>query len=391
MNRNSRKKGTMEGNSSTALPEMMACMLGYEICHEPWAFYYDETENCRLIRYGERGIVDPRTMERDFILGGIALTDPSVYETMAQGVRKLPQASGEAKASAVLSTSDNFLYVLKRRELTDFLQLIDRPGVLVHYRTQNNFYYSIVDIVDSVIPLSNGKEILGQLHRELKDVMYACVADDRTAFINSLMRFGYPNIAADQVQPFCSYLEDVLASAAESNPLLATPDKRLLVNALKHMLRTASETNSLVFLEGNDENILVSGFSAHYQLTCMSFPMALHCFDNETHISMSLLDTSYNYKFVDSKAEPLVQLADVWVGLLSRLFRFLDEYSTSPNPRHINPNAARVQLENLATIKRLIDRADETHKALISNCSPISTIVRRYRTLEKLCDLRQQP
>lgn len=88
-------------------------------------------------------------------------------------------------------------------------------------------------------------------------------------------------------------------------------------------------------------------------------------------------------RFVDSKSEPLIQLSDVWVGLLSRLYQFLDERSL--NYRQIDAVRAAPQLENLRTIKRLIDRADATHKSLLSQTAPPSVVYAREQVLQSLC------
>lgn len=53
------------------LARTIAEFHGFTICEEPWTLYYDETENCRSISYGNNGIKDRRPFKRDFILGGI--------------------------------------------------------------------------------------------------------------------------------------------------------------------------------------------------------------------------------------------------------------------------------------------------------------------------------
>lgn len=59
--------------NAAGLTETMAAIAGIEICREPWRIYYDETENCRSIAHRNGAIADARTVERPFILGGIAI------------------------------------------------------------------------------------------------------------------------------------------------------------------------------------------------------------------------------------------------------------------------------------------------------------------------------
>lgn len=148
-------------------------------------------------------------------------------------------------------------------------------------------------------------------------------------------------------------------------------------------MKAATKADELVFLDGNPERVLVDGYWSHYLTTCIVLPHATHFFDNEFRVSEALSGTT-NCVFVDSKSEPLIQLSDVWVGLLSRLYQFLDERSL--NYRQIDTVRAAPQLENLRTIKRLIDRTDATHKSLLSQAAPPSVVYTREQVLQSLCE-----
>ena len=97
---------------------------------------------------------------------------------------------------------------------------------------------------------------------------------------------------------------------------------------------------------------------------------------------MELAKPLNNYIFVDSKSEPLVQLADVWVGFLSRLFAFLDDWMRNPDDRHLQSQ----EIDNLRTAKRLIDRSNDLHRSLISNVGANDTILGRESVLSFLCN-----
>ena len=101
---------------------------------------------------------------------------------------------------------------------------------------------------------------------------------------------------------------------------------------------------------------------------------------------MELVEPLSNYVFVDSKSESLVQLADVWVGFLSRLFAFLDEWMASP----FIPDKSGLQsqeMDNLRTAKRLIDRSNALHRSLISSINANATVLGRENALSFLCSL----
>lgn len=377
---------TYEGKFDLApdFGEMVAAFRGFDICREPWTLYYDETGNWRSISYKDGKVSDARAFERDFILGGIVITDERVLPDLVEGAQKLPAPNGEIKCKSVLGGSKDFRKALRRQEVTAFLKLLDRDGVAVHYHAQCNLYYSIVDIVDSLLALPIHRATAA-FERELKNELHLCALQDPIAFLNELSRFGYPNVSQSNVRPFCEFLEWVirLRQSAECPP---EEIEGFFLETLRQMVRTASREDSLIFLEGNADESLVESFSSHYTTTCAVLPNAQHIFDSETHISMELVESLGNYVFIDSKSEPLVQLADVWVGFLSRLFAFLDEWMASPYIP--DKSGLRSQeMDNLRTAKRLIDRSNALHRCLISNINANATVLGRENALSFLCGL----
>lgn len=363
--------------------EMVAAFHGFEICREPWRLYYDETGNWRSISYRDGKVKDGRAFERDFILGGIVITDDAALPELLEGSKKLPAPNGEIKCKSVLGGSKDFRKALRRQETTDFLNLIDRDGVAVHYHAQDNLYYSTVDIVDSLIMMPIHRAT-AMFERELKNELYLCALRDPIAFLNELSSFGYPNVSRSNVRPFCEFLQWVISLRQLTE---WPPEERegLFLETLRQMVKTASKEESLVFLEGNKDNSLVDNFSSHYTTACAVLPNATHTFDEESYVSMELVQPLNNFIFVDSKSEPLVQLADVWVGFLSRLFAFLDDWMRDPfvpNDKHLQSQ----EIGNLRTAKRLIDRSNDLHRSLISNVGANDIILGRENVLSFLCN-----
>lgn len=141
------------GDFAANLGEITAAFHGFEICREPWHLYYDETGNWRSISYRNGKVKDARAFERDFILGGLVIADDAVLPELLEGSKKLPAPNGEVKCKSVLGGGKDFWKALRRQETTDFLNLLDRDGVAVHYRTQDNLYYSTVDIASPWPPM----------------------------------------------------------------------------------------------------------------------------------------------------------------------------------------------------------------------------------------------
>ena len=367
--------------NAAGLSEMVTALAGVEICEEPWRVYYDETENCRSIVYRDGAISDARTVERTFILGGIAILGEGAENELSARVEPLIPRSGEMKARTVLGGSGDFARVLRRRETTRFLESIDQPGIAVHYHSQDNLYYAIVDIVDSMIA-GSGHGHMFALHRELKNALYLCARIDPVGFLENLAAFCFPNVPPGEVRPFCEFIENSLLDFLETRSESLSFEDRFFIETLRQMARASSGSESLALLKDNPPDTLVEGFSDHYQQVCLFFPKAFHCFDDETHVFMDIVDGD-NYDFVDSESNLFVQLSDVWVGLLSRCFRFLGKWADDRNPDVFAHNP--IALENLKTIRRLIDRATDLHPALVSSLEADCVLRKRFEAFDALC------
>lgn len=369
--------------NAAGFSETIAVITGVEICRELWRIYYDETENCRSIVYKNGAIADARMVERVFILGGIAILSEGAENELSARVEPLVPRNGEMKAKTVLGGSNDFARVLRRKETTLFLKALDQLGIAVHYHSQDNLYYAIVDIVDSMIAVSGHERMLA-FQRKLKNALYLNARIDPVGFLENLAAFGYPNVPSRGVRPFCKIIEDSLLDFLESRSESLSVEDSFFVETLRQMARTSSRSESLALLKDNPSDTLVEGFSGHYQQVCLFFPEAFHCFDVETHVSMDIVDGD-NYEFVNSKSNLFIQLSDVWVGLLSRCFRFLDKWADDRNPDVFAHNP--IALENLKTIRRLINRSADLHPALVSSLEADCVLGKRLEAFDALCGL----
>lgn len=336
---------------------------------------------CRSVAYRNGAIADARTVDRAFILGGIAILGEGVEEELSARIESFAPQSGEMKARTVLGGSDDFARVLRRKETTLFLESLDRPGIAVHYHTQDNLYYATVDIVDSVISVS-GHEHMFAVQRQLKNALYLCASADPVGFLEGLAAFGFPNVPPEKVRSFCEFIEGSLLDYLETHSESLSVEDALFIETLRQMMRASSRNGLLALLKDNPPGTLVEGFSGHYQQVCFLFPEATHCFDEETRVSMDIVGGD-NYDFVDSESNRFIQLSDVWVRLLSRCFRFLDRWADNRNQDVFAYNP--VALENLKTIRRLIGRSAELNPALVSSLEADCILRKRAEAFDALC------
>ncbi len=140
----------------------------------------------------------------------------------------------------------------------------------------------------------------------------------------------------------------------------------------------------LFFVEDNTPGLLVEEYSSLRTGRCALYKDAMHYFDEEAEAESSLEDMPFtmngvklnNYKFIDSKAERLIQISDVWVGLLGKLFFMLDE-STTGMIKNKMESLNKEQKECIRIISSLIDRSEVLHRALIQNVNSIEMVQHR--------------
>ena len=90
-----------------------------------------------------------------------------------------------------------------------------------------------------------------------------------------------------------------------------------------------------------------------------------------------------NYEFVESKENELIQVSDVFVGVLSRVFRYLDGI-TAEDINEIDRVKYAQAIENLQKLHELIIRADRKHPMLIQNANDMRLTQMRMVKLELL-------
>jgi hypothetical protein len=84
--------------------------------------------------------------------------------------------------------------------------------------------------------------------------------------------------------------------------------------------------------------------------------------------------------------ERLIQVSDVWVGLLGKLFFMLDE-STPRMIKSKMESLNKEQKECIEIINSLIDRSESLHRALIQNVNSIEMVQHRGSLLVLMGEL----
>lgn len=288
-----------------------------------YILYYDETNNPRTFKITDNGF---NVNEHDFfILGGIGFEADNFAST--DDIDELFDAFllqanvTEVKFKHIRNNAQDFLELISKPKVAVLIDWLFEKKYLIHYSYVDNFYYTIVDIVDSMEESWSGGL---DLNRVLKNSLYSLIKENRNLFLSLLIEMDYPNIKNHD--KFVEKLVDWLGS-------LNIKDDFYL-EYLRNILKSYRE-RKLPLLENNEDRIAIGDYSTFYINLIITYPNANHIFDHELYIE-EIMDAnmkellgheSIKYKFVDSKDERLVQVSDLIIGVLRYWMAFLESAS----------------------------------------------------------------
>ncbi|MEX2484732.1 MAG: DUF3800 domain-containing protein [Brumimicrobium sp.] len=304
------------------MAKMLAPTADFDSVH---TFYYDETNNIKKFYVKENDF--NYSFTANFILGGLVHSGsaPDVQELIDSF--KLQKTAKEVKFKHI--ASGNFLDCLKSQKLTLFLDYIKISDLYVHYSSLNILYWSIVDIVDSAIDSADlGSMDVGYVNR-MKNDLYKLARLEIDSVIEVFYKFQYPNIKPESVVPFTEELASLF------DKYISLEEYHFGLESLRQILKQAKKKASLPFIMDTEDFILINDLSHFYMKPIYLFKNSTHIFDNEVEISSILeeykiLDGSEeikNYTFVDSQTNSLIQLSDVFVGIMGKLSNYVNTNS----------------------------------------------------------------
>jgi len=336
-----------------------------------YAFYHDETNNIRRlhINAGRLNVAELKA----FVLGGIVHEgEPRPMEIQAlREAMRIQKSAVEIKLEHV--AKGNFLDVLASRKLTTFLRWVADSGLMIHYHDLDPLYWSIADIIDSILP-NLGDPGLFPYHSLLKSDLVEVLRCNVAATIKLFHDYGYPGLSPEGRKPF---LEKVVELVDHYGAALPVQNKMVLRN----VLRAGRTLESLDFIEGYPSNLLIDEFSTFYLGRIGLFKHSSHILDMEESIRDRLLASPLtsngspvtNFRFTDSKAEPGIQLSDVIVGVLGKMHTYFT------NTEHDEVAADRAalagtSLENANLLRDLISASHEANVAFLNHVASVHDV-----------------
>jgi len=364
---------------------MISEFSGLQLFDAKCSFYYDETGNVRKFRLTENGVNAEEGIANDFILGGVLFKGDTPSCDIEKFFDELNINSQEVKFKTLAGRGADFWSAISKKPIQQYFSWFDSSGLYVHYATLNNMYFSVVDMVDSLFAAQPQFDFGLEWTQALKASLHRFVVTHMEAILPMLHSYNYPSLDKDDIKDFCFDLSDLIQSYG---------DEDFYLENFRQLLKANGRKGELVFIEDNTPGLLVEEYSGLRDGRCAFYKDSMHYFDEEAEAELALKNTIYtlngqklsNFKFVDSKKERLIQISDVWVGLLGKLFAELDQ-STPEMVKNKMKSLTQEQKKCIRVINSLIDRAERLHRGLIQSVNSIEIIQHRGALLALMDDL----
>ena len=322
----------------------------------PYTFYYDETNNLRKLVLRERGLNVP--FPGCFAVGGIVYRGSPPCIDLADLRERLCTQPSATELKLKYVAKGSFLELLDSRKLGTVMQWLSDQGFLVHFLAVDLFYWATTDIVDSLLTGLEQPQLF-PAHAFLKDALFSILRTDLDATASLLKTHRYPDIGRERMPAFVAALQ----AQIDLHP--ARP-RHPGTDMLRSLLNMARDIDSLPFLEDEVPDQLVERFGDFYLSRLALFTSSQHVFDEEASVEAFLRKAELaedgrplsHFGFAESKDEPGIQLSDIVIGVVGKMFDFVAASSAREIVAVLHEMTAQ-QRTTLAGLALLIDRSIE--------------------------------
>lgn len=360
--------------------------------------YYDETNNFRklslksYLQDKSSRLNCEAALNHNFILGGVAFGKDLEIDSIVKDLFKklrLQSTIKELKYKHLASRFSSFFKIIESQNVTEFLKWLYDNKIYVHYFAVNCFYFSIVDIIDSLDDIDYFTSVL------LKSILYQIVINKTDDFLSLLEKFNYPNLQEYALASFkrelCEFLK-LNSTSIESKQVflnICSINDEEYSYMVKFLIDRITQANDLYFLRSNEDKILIDNFALFYTSRVNDFSNAIHIFDEECQIcdTVSRLvskDKKINVSFIDSSQDRLIQISDVFVGLISAFFYYIDSV-TLYEVIDVKRSLSRSALNNLRTLCDIVCRSEQMNIKFFNNINSLFVLTLRNTKIKILC------
>ncbi|MGO5052368.1 DUF3800 domain-containing protein [Lachnospiraceae bacterium LCP25S3_G4] len=353
-----------------------------------YTIYLDESSNCVKFRFKDIEGNTNAQWYNDFVLSGIAFEGTSApididklfFEFNLQ--KNIHDVKLKHIANYKGEDSERFIEILKSKKVTILLDALLRSDhIYIHWATQNLLYYSLVDIVDSVLEIP-------YIHDEVKNILYNHAVKDDNALLSLLSRYDYPNIKRNEITNFCEQIICWIDSLEPKNL-----EEDFALELLRQGIKASRKTDSLLFLENNTDKLLIENFVPIYAMRTSTFPNSILHFDKcgivedniDKHTEIYCGSKSPYYDFVESKNNRWIQLADMISGINGALMAYVNIHDL-PRIQQSVMLFDETQNRNLGLFMKLRKKSSKKNK-YFDNMSKNWQQIERIQFLMKYCNL----
>lgn len=337
---------------------------------EEFQFYYDESNNCRKFWLDSSKNNFNHDFRADFVLAGIASENEFQipFEELKQRFG-LQKNVVELKSKSLFRGKD-FLQCMGMKQVTALIMLFSDFDLYMHYFHVNNFFYTIVEILDS-IATPEEIEDFGFDYFMLKTTFYNMLVPNIDRVTQTMIKYSYPNIKTGNIEDFCNNLLDSIDLRYNQRP-----DEKFISG----MLKRASKSTEMVFIQNNVDFVMQEDYSIFYVDPILKFPKAMHHFDEELSIQDKVFDIVSkvgnrvtNYEFVNSKDNTMIQISDLVAGLLGKMFMFINFIPNNAMRKTVK-GLNNVQIKNCLAFNELRMKSDMRNKGLLHSITAIGLL-----------------
>ena len=210
----------MNGHDMTFVTEIIQKLGGISSAQleSKYYMYFDETNNVKKLNANQNPeqnrILNIDNVKEHFILGGIATKEqdaPILLEELKKitRIKQGPQMQ-EIKSHSIME--GDFLNAIKAPKLTPILELIQQNHWFIHFSDVNLLYYSLVDIIDSLVFNSSYSSMIWNpdVFFGIKDELYRIFSKHLDENLDVLMSFDYPDVKKENLHAFRIFLANMI-------------------------------------------------------------------------------------------------------------------------------------------------------------------------------------
>ena len=252
--------------------------------------------------------------------------------------------------------SHKFLHVLDSAKVESVLtDLLSVDNLYIHWSAINLLYYSLVDIVDSVLSVP-------VYHNEIKNVLFEYAKRDEEYILPLLAKYKYPNIDSDKIKDYCFAMADWIENIVPDEV-----EDEFLLEFLRQELKASGKKGDAPFLVDNEDHVLIDGFAADYMSRMGIFQGSTHIFDEISEVQEVLERTPIDGEFLFNRApfrfekshdSKWIQLCDIIAGIMASFFTFANRVTVEDIVTMIGILSEQ-QKRNMALLQRLMKKSIE--------------------------------